>query len=474
MTILSQLRNSEPGLPHPLQGLFGDDRLYHYLNVYPLKGLCEGSLIRSNGRAERVPPIHKLPVELLAEIFRHYLQIVDHSQPSLSLCIRPYSQVTPFRLGQVCYYWRSVTLSMGDLWQSMYIGPPKMEHIPLIRLWLSRAGDYPLSLWLYQSDCPREPELQATSEILSLLVERLHRWKAIVFYFSDTVQQALLDLPHGAAASLEAARIDVRRWDQASADKIWRAIHSSPTIRQPDWVNLYWSGPPDHAPWAQLTHIILDGLLSSDAVLDILLHCQSVVNLTVPRLVSPRTSFQMTPILLPHLRSMCISTETELGTLFQSLLLPNMVSLDITYRRDACNSSSSLHLDDLICRSQCQLRKLTLCDTDISEEDNVLDFLRTPALQSLVELQLFIPVSDKTIRLLSRHAGKEELLPRLEAILLSCCTSDGVLSDMITSRLPTLRTIHVSLRRDKHSYEQDWAMLNNIRRKEYDVKVQVF
>ena len=154
MTIVSHLRHSEPGLPHSVRGLFRDDCLSRYLNIYPMKYLCEGSSILSNRHAEHIPPIHRLPVELLAEIFRDYLQIVDYSQSSLSLCIKPYSQTTPFCLGQVCSYWRSLTFSMGDLWQSMFIGPLRLSHIPLIRLWLSLAGEHPLTIWLYQSDCP--------------------------------------------------------------------------------------------------------------------------------------------------------------------------------------------------------------------------------------------------------------------------------------------------------------------------------
>src|ERR1700733_12077892 len=140
MTILSQLQNSGPGLPLLVQGFFKDDRLYRYLNVYPLKGLSEGSLICANRQPECIPPVHRLPVELLAEVFRHYVQTVDHSRPSHSLCVQPHSQMTPFPLGQVCYYWRSISLAMGDIWQSLFISPPKMEHIPSVEMWLNRAG----------------------------------------------------------------------------------------------------------------------------------------------------------------------------------------------------------------------------------------------------------------------------------------------------------------------------------------------
>lgn len=471
MNILSQLRNSVPGLPHSVQGLFRDDRLYRYLNVYPLKGLCKG---RTDNHAERAPPIHTLPVELLAEIFRHYVQIVDYSQPSHSLSVQPYSQTTPFLLAEVCYYWRSVALSMGDLWQSMFIGPPKMEHIPLVRLWLNHAGEYPLSLSLFQSDRPSDSEIQATNEMLTLLVNRLHRWRTIDFRFSAVVHQVLLAIPHGSAVSLEAAHIDVRDWDRTSADKLWRALHSSPTICRPEWVNFYWSGPPNHAPWAQLTHITLEGLLPSDVILSILQQCQSVVNLVVPHLVPGGTSYQMRPVVLPHLRSMSISAETELASFFQSLLLPGLVSLDITYRRDAYNLCSPLHLDDLLCRSQCQLRKLKLCDSDnYARDDKILDYLRIPALQSIVELRLYNEVTDKTISLLSHQEGKEHILPYLQVMALICCTSDGVLSDMIASRKSSLRTIYITFHSGKDSHRCDLAMLDNLLEEGYDIDVGV-
>jgi F-box-like len=480
MSILSLLQNVEPGLPHlSWHGFFREDSLYHYLNIYPLKGLRVGT-------HHKIPPIHRLPIELLAEIFRHSLQSVDHSKPSPSLCIKPYSRTTPFFLGQVCSHWRNITLSTGDLWQSIFISPPRLQNIPLIRAWLTRAGNSPLSLWLFQSSCPKDEELYVTHEILLLLLARIHRWRTIHFRFSKVVHKVLLGIPFGSAAELEAARVDVRDWDETSADMFWRSIHSSPSLRRPDWVNRYRHGPPSHAPWRQLTHVTLDGLLSPDVVLNILQYCQSVVDLAVPHLVSPTTSFEMSPFVLEHLCSLRISTETELDALFQSLVLPGLESLHLTYRCGACNPHSSLHLDDLLSRSQCQLRKLTLCDTDTNaSEENILDFLRPQSLQSLLNLQLFNTVSDKTINLLStRHAlaaaGKVQpqllLLPRLEAISIRCCTTtDGVLSAMLASRLPTLRTIHVSLRRDKHAYQRDRAMLDYIRRtrEKCDVDVEV-
>jgi hypothetical protein len=138
MSILSQLHES--GVSRSINGFFQDDRLYRYLNIHPS---CGGKIIHSDHRAEYVPPIHWLPVELLAEIFQHYLHIVDRSQTSFSLSVQPHSQTTPFLLGQVCYYWRSITISMGDLWQSMYINTPRMETYPLNQAVAEPRGTFP-------------------------------------------------------------------------------------------------------------------------------------------------------------------------------------------------------------------------------------------------------------------------------------------------------------------------------------------
>jgi len=336
-------------------------------------------------------------------------------------------------------------LSRGDLWQSVFIGPPRKEHIPLILIWLTRAGDCPLAVWLFQSDRPCESELQATNEVLSLLVERLHRWKEIVFCLPAAARQPLLDLPHGAAVSLEAACINTRDWDQTSADNLWRSLHSSPTLRRPDWASRYRHGPPSHAPWVQLTHITLEGLLAADVVLSTLRHCENVVELILPHLIPSGVPFDASPFVLPALRTLRISTETDLGSLFQSLLLPSLVSLDISYRPQAHTTSQlSTPLADLVSRSQCQLSKLTLCDNNDPPEDALIDYLRSPALQSIVELRLYNLVTDKTVSSLSCREGKKHILPRLQVVALRCCTSDGILSAMIASCVPSLRTCHSS------------------------------
>lgn len=472
MTILSQLQNRHSYVAWLYNRLFRNDHhLYRYLNARSLTGPWDGSPVRSNHYSHL---IYWLPVELWVEIFSHCIQTTDRSRWSSSLCVQPFSQTTPFYLGQVCHHWRSIVLSAGGLWQSMYIESPRLEQIPLIRLWLSRAGDYPLSIWLFQSVSPSDSEIQATNEVLSLLVARLHRWKTINFSFPVNVPQALSNMPHGAATVLESACIRPPRADRAGIDNLWRALHSSPTICRPNWEGLYRSEPPKHAPWDQLTHINLEGQHSCHVVLGVLQHCQRVVDLTLS-LISSETSIQIPPFVLPHLRHLRMSSQTELRQLFQGLVLPSLFSLDLVYRFYADASRSFPFLGELMHRSQCELNELTLHVVEPgAREDAILNHLRIPAMGSLVELKLYNTITDRTINFLAQKEGGERL-PNLQVMSLECCTqSDGVFSDMVIARLPCLRIIRAALlRTNTHSYRRDRANVRTIRKTGCDIEVDL-
>jgi len=114
-----------------------------------------------------------------------------------------------------------------------------------------------------------------------------------------------------------------------------------------------------------------------------------------------------------------------------------------------------------------------LYDARANVHDSLLDYLRIPALRSVVDLQLCNLVTDKTVSLLSHSEQTEGLLPRLQAMSLTCTTSDGVFSDMVASRLPSLRTIQVAFRGDKNSYQRDLAMLDDMQKAGYDIQVYV-
>ena len=203
----------------------------------------------------RTPPtINQIPPELLGEIFMHHLQTTrnpPNGGPRLTFSASSLS--SPILLGQVCGHWRNISLSMPTLWSSVAIHRPQMYHIPMVRLWLERAANCPLSLYIAQ---PGRVDGEATHEVLEVFISRIHRWKRIQFYFTQGPFPPLLDLTEGSVQMVESATLYLDGWDPASVDKIWRVIHASPALRQARWLASYPHGLPAHVPWAQLTHII--------------------------------------------------------------------------------------------------------------------------------------------------------------------------------------------------------------------------
>ncbi|KAJ7735589.1 hypothetical protein B0H14DRAFT_2205974, partial [Mycena olivaceomarginata] len=87
-------------------------------------------------------PILLLPVEITAKIFTPCL-------PTLSLKSRPIPwpspRAAPLLLAQICRQWRDLSPGMPTLWTSIWFVAPSRE---LLELWLSRAGNLPLTILL--------------------------------------------------------------------------------------------------------------------------------------------------------------------------------------------------------------------------------------------------------------------------------------------------------------------------------------
>jgi hypothetical protein len=182
-----------------------------------------------------IPPIHTIPPELVGEIFAKSLedsmQPISQSAPSVTMR----SEVSPFTLSHVCKRWRDLALSMSTLWSSIAIYEPKMGHIPLVDLWLRRAGDLPLALCLLQSGNRKNTHHESTEQVLSLFVQYVARWKTIIFHL-ETPQSPLLNIPYGGAKMLDSATVMSYFWnprgENSYIDQVWDILYSSSTLRR--------------------------------------------------------------------------------------------------------------------------------------------------------------------------------------------------------------------------------------------------
>ncbi|KAJ7182388.1 hypothetical protein C8R43DRAFT_845088, partial [Mycena crocata] len=91
-------------------------------------------------------PALKLPYELTSQIFMDCLPVYGRARPSL--------RAAPLLLAQICVVWRSVALSLPQLWSSVFLEfsrpgrTSKLANnsIALVDCWFGRSGQHPLSI----------------------------------------------------------------------------------------------------------------------------------------------------------------------------------------------------------------------------------------------------------------------------------------------------------------------------------------
>lgn len=138
-----------------------------------------------------ITSIHRLPVELLNEVFLCAL----YSEPLTSRSVSASSPLWCFAL--VCRRWRHVLLftPLKRIWSWVCIdasGCPETHDggkttVPVLKMWLERSGDLPLDVIVKQICDPHEYDvddeaLQLRTDLCSLVAEEASRWKTLQIY----------------------------------------------------------------------------------------------------------------------------------------------------------------------------------------------------------------------------------------------------------------------------------------------------
>ncbi|KAG1856681.1 hypothetical protein DFJ58DRAFT_879249, partial [Suillus subalutaceus] len=136
------------------------------------------------------PYIHRLPVELLQQIF---LFIVNSAPDYPSIFSRRFFTISanvassPLVLTRVCHRWRVVAHSTEGVWSRIQVVLPGevrsfgpfLPH--LLQCWLARSGSLPLTLHIVnRSPIPDWIITAANSRILDILLSESRRWETVV------------------------------------------------------------------------------------------------------------------------------------------------------------------------------------------------------------------------------------------------------------------------------------------------------
>ncbi|KAL0945280.1 hypothetical protein HGRIS_000789 [Hohenbuehelia grisea] len=361
-----------------------------------------------------IPPIHKLPSELLADIFALCHAMME-DDPSLG-CARVI-------LSHVCPRWRGIILSMPLLWSTINVYGSQDLNRPRVQEHLRRSASCLLSVRIYADKADH------VEDSIELVVAHAQRLKALHFFMINSHASPNLDLLRTSAfPALETLGVSIRNWQQQDADSIFHLLSTSPRIR-----SLMWDGPgglPSSPCWMAFTEIDIWNTLSFQDVHTLLSQCHNVVDLQLLRVSSGGPLVNEVMVTLHQLTTLSLRATQPLDDLLDRLRLPSLKRLSLKYNHHNPSYDHSCGvLDSLLVRSECTLEELTFRD----------DYMPSKALDQLLRIPkldiVFPKLTDRTLRTLTRRGDSICIMPRLESLsFMRSRSTDGVLGDMVTSR----------------------------------------
>jgi len=352
-------------------------------------------------------PIRRLPAEILIEIF---MLCMNYDLSSFS------PNRSPSLFGQVCRGWRQVALSTQKLWSSItvtYYRPSSAK----AKLWISRASSAPLTICL-NSVHPQTGRVGKIQPVIAVLAQHCDRWRHLELCLDDSMLPCFSSIKHR-LPWLESIRIERPT-----------GLHELDVFEVAPRLRSFFSGPYVYLtrlkfPWHQLTdlnahmHTIIECLNALQLVPN-LVKCTLYSQLSLSEASTPP---QNIPILtFPHLRFFSIS-QIHPDEIFKHLRLPIIHTLRVSYR-DKWRRKTSKGLKwfarqpfmSLLSCSSHTLRKLVIDLLDEFEDSaHIAHCLRaTPSLEALCLRGSGNWVTVDFLRLLTRQANIEELVPNLE------------------------------------------------------------
>ncbi|KAG1865292.1 hypothetical protein F4604DRAFT_2026229 [Suillus subluteus] len=188
------------------------------------------------------PYIHRLPVELLQQIF---LSIVNSAPgyPSIFSCgfftISTNVASPPLVLTRVCHHWRNVAHSTAGVWSRIQVVLPGEvrsfgSFLPhFLQCWLARSVSSPLTLHIVnRAPCLNWTITAANSRILNILLSESKRWETVVMAMPLTCDWDLnFDTPQ--LRALECGAPDLKKFYAPNISRLYittrRGYLASPT-----------------------------------------------------------------------------------------------------------------------------------------------------------------------------------------------------------------------------------------------------
>ncbi|KAJ7366292.1 hypothetical protein DFH08DRAFT_165238 [Mycena albidolilacea] len=373
-----------------------------------------------------IAPVHKLPAELLAEIF---LLALDSD---FTLVRKEHIQKVQ-ALSHVCAYWRCVAHTTPRLWTNVLLTKldeiPKGDHMVCLKGWLERSAPMPIPVSLEISGKAAD----AGRDVIDIIAASAHRWTTV--HLNLPSLSVLSRIPTTSLKLLE--RVVLASTD-AMHHAETRAFLMAERLRRVHLITLRTGQLL--MPWSQLTEVVVKDPSPQDC-LDTVIQCTSIVSARFETRAWPDVPdlSQRQIAALGRLEDLSVSFRGPSGgcvtPFFVRLALPALKKLCLDLDLD--HTWSSAEFTQFQLRSS-NIQRLEINNSYMSSDDLLAILQHAPFMVQLHMECCPICFDDSIVGLLQYSATQAlPLAPKLEVIHLDIAGTnfeEDALDVMIQSR----------------------------------------
>lgn len=417
------------------------------------------SIPHARGRVTHIPPINRVPPEVLALVFLH-------STPIQLLDATPDTRSMPVVLSHVCSYWRVVAIDLPQLWLWLSLTSCTIKHkhyrMEFAQAYATRAKG--MGMVIHYRDAEADPDLSieyfdaiikgrgakvARAEercycALDFIIARIRDIRVLELFIGHASARRLSSISPGSPVSL--SNLVVRFLEGGAQTRVLANLYaSSPRINSLTWgsdVGICTVPAPLYVPWTQLaTAHLYDSPITNEAFLDMMASGHNLKDVSV-RLTCdtlPLVPFQRR-ITQNALESLTIRSDDPLDDAFDNIHFPALRQLFLW------SNSQNVHAwpcKDV--RSLCHflagvspgLDSFRLTPGGNITEDALIRIISLPQMATLTSLdvRLSLGISDLLFTRLTPLSGRTPLLPYLQELLVAkCATDDGTVGRLVRLR----------------------------------------
>ncbi|SJL03225.1 uncharacterized protein ARMOST_06573 [Armillaria ostoyae] len=312
-------------------------------------------LERSLSRRKSVlSPIHRLPRDILVEIFRW---AVNHPKNSLDVT----KGVWP--LGQVCGWWWDIVLASPILWSVVILEPPYTQHsTDILAHHFRRSSGLPLWIAITTED-----NTDSDGHVFDIVIQQSALWK-MMDMSAPSKDLAKLCSVSGNIPLLEELYVSTQDNVHFNTD----ALSSAPSLRRADLESLEISKLPVNA--TLLTHFT--GTLHHSADIQYIAQIQTLIDIRILFFDDPDgalDSGNLLPVRIEQLQFLSVDNIKILD----ALTAPSLRTIDYCPASVSNEGDNSIHsLREFLARSACSISYLGICVEMIQKIDHLMAFAK--------------------------------------------------------------------------------------------------